>query len=120
MVTIDTDRRHITDATASRIRQLRIEQKLSQEELALRAGISPAYLGHIERGLKCPTIDTISKIVNALGITLTAFFDFSESLGSQQYAIGRIISSIQDISEQDVNDLAKIIEIISIMLKRNR
>jgi len=120
VITIDTDKRHITDATASRIRQLRVEQKLSQEELALRAGINPAYLGHIERGLKCPTIDTINKIVSALGITLATFFDFAEPLNSYQCALNRIMNSVQDISEQDAADLARIVENISIMLKRNK
>lgn len=42
----------------------------------MRADLNPAYLGQIERGLKCPTIDTLYKIVRALEISLPEFFAF--------------------------------------------
>ena len=38
--------------------------------------MNPAYLGQIERGLKCPTIETLYKIVCALDISLPEFFAF--------------------------------------------
>ena len=43
---------------------------MSQEDLALRAEINPAYFGQVERGLKCPTIDTLYKISKALDVSL--------------------------------------------------
>jgi len=43
-----------------RIRDLRTERHMSQEELSFKAGISPAHLGQIERALKNPTIDTVA------------------------------------------------------------
>ena len=120
MVAIDIAKQRITDATALRIRQLRVEQKLSQEELALRAGLSPAYLGHIERGLKCPTIDTINKIANALGISLAVFFDFSTPFTDHKCTLKRIENSMQKISEQDASDLATIIEEFTNIIKRKK
>lgn len=38
--------------------------------------MNPAYLGQIERGLKCPTIETLYKIVGALEVSLPEFFAF--------------------------------------------
>lgn len=38
--------------------------------------MNPAYLGQIERGLKCPTIETLYKIVSALEVSLPEFFAF--------------------------------------------
>lgn len=61
----------MTDAARKlgmRIRQLRNEKNMSQEELSFKAGISSAHLGQIERATKNPTIDTISKIASALNI----------------------------------------------------
>ena len=46
----------------------------SQEALALQAEINPAFLGHLERGLKSPTIKTLEKIVRALDISLAELF----------------------------------------------
>lgn len=60
----------ITEAAAARIRQLRLEKGCSQEEVSLTAGINPAYYGQVERGLKCPTIDTLYKISLALDVSL--------------------------------------------------
>lgn len=65
---MDMQKKKITMDTAERIRQLRRGQSLSQEALALRANLNPAYFGQIERGLKCPTIDTLYKIATALGV----------------------------------------------------
>ena len=49
-----------------RLRFLRMQRSLSQEELALTAGITPAYLGMVERGEKNPTLITIEKLCCAL------------------------------------------------------
>ena len=57
-----------------RIRQLRNERGISQEQLALSAGITPAYLGLVERGQRNATVKTIERICGALGIGLAEFF----------------------------------------------
>ena len=67
---IDEQKKKITEAVAARIRQLRLEKGFSQEEVSLTAGINPAYYGQVERGLKCPTIDTLYKISLALDVSL--------------------------------------------------
>lgn len=57
-------------AVAARIKYFRHVRDFSQEDLALRANINPAYFGQVERGLKCPTIDTLYKIARALDVPL--------------------------------------------------
>lgn len=56
-----------------RLKYLRELQNLSQEEVAMKANITRAYLGQIERGEKNPTVTMVSKICNALEITLEDF-----------------------------------------------
>lgn len=53
----------------SRVRQLRLEQHLTQEQLAERAGISASFLGHIERGSRKLSLDSFCRIARALGCT---------------------------------------------------
>ena len=67
---MDDQKKEITAAVAARIKYFRHVRNLSQEDLALRANINPAYFGQVERGLKCPTIDTLYKISQALEVPL--------------------------------------------------
>lgn len=50
------------------IKTLRISQSLTQVDLADKAGIHRAMLGHIERGERNISLSTLEKIANALGI----------------------------------------------------
>lgn len=50
-----------------RIRSRRQELKLTQQQFAQRAGISMSFYGHIERGTRKLSVDTLYKIVLALG-----------------------------------------------------
>ncbi len=53
------------------IQKLRKEAKLTQEELAIKSGIPYTTLIKIEGGqVKNPTIRTIKKIADALGVSL--------------------------------------------------
>jgi len=53
-----------------KIRQLRQDQKLTQEELAFKVGVDRSYMGFVERGEKNPTLSTLIKIARALKISL--------------------------------------------------
>lgn len=68
---IEGQKRELTLAVSARIKYLRLTKSMSQEDLALRAEINPAYFGQVERGLKCPTIDTLYKIATALDVSLS-------------------------------------------------
>jgi len=53
-----------------RIKKLRREHNISQEELAFRIGVDRSYMGFIERGERNPTLDKIKKIAKALEVSL--------------------------------------------------
>jgi transcriptional regulator with XRE-family HTH domain len=59
-----------------RVRQLRLEKGLSQEELAFRAGVHRTYLGGIERGERNPSLKNIAAIAQALDVALSDLFLF--------------------------------------------
>ena len=75
--TTSMQKQQIMQATADRIRHLRKQKDISQEELALRAGINTVYFGQIERGQKCPTVDTLYKIAVGLEIPLPDLLRFN-------------------------------------------
>jgi len=63
----------------ARIKEIRRKQRLSQEKLAERAGISAQYISNIERGRENPTLDLLLRLADALKVSLGEMCDF-ESL----------------------------------------
>lgn len=58
-----------------RVRQLRKEKDISQEELAYRADLHRTYIGMIERAEKNITLLNLAKIANALEISIKDLFN---------------------------------------------
>ena len=61
----------------SRVREIRKEKKLSQEELAVKANLHRTYIGMIERAEKNITLLNIEKIANALEISINEIMVFN-------------------------------------------
>lgn len=53
------------------LRRLRLERGISQEALALEAGVARGYMSGLERGVKNPTIGLLSRIAEVLDCKLT-------------------------------------------------
>ncbi|QFY90145.2 helix-turn-helix transcriptional regulator [Magnetovirga frankeli] len=61
------------------IREIREAQKATLEEIALAAGTNPSNLSRIERGVQGYSADTLAKIANALGVTVSQLHQRAES-----------------------------------------
>ena len=61
---------------AKRLKELRSEKGVSQEELAYRAEITLSQIARIETVKTNPTVSTIFKIARALDVPLSDIFDF--------------------------------------------
>jgi len=57
-----------------RVREIRKEKELSQEELANKADLHRTYIGMIERAEKNITLINIEKIANALEVNIKELF----------------------------------------------
>jgi len=60
--------------TGRKIRQFRLEDGLTIEELAFRAQLHPNYLGDIERGTRNPSLANLKKIADGLKKPLAGLF----------------------------------------------
>lgn len=58
----------------ARIKDLRTRKGLTQEKLAEKIEINPKYLSSIERGLENPTLKTLIKFSEQLGVDLDDIF----------------------------------------------
>lgn len=50
------------------VRQWRLERAMSQEQLALDAGMKRSYLSELERGLRNPTVRALGRLAHALNL----------------------------------------------------
>jgi len=67
--------RKILTQFGEKVRELRKQKGLSQEELAFKANLHRTYIGMVERAEKNVTLLSIEKIANALEINLNVFFN---------------------------------------------
>lgn len=58
----------------AKIKELRIQKSLTQEELADRAELSKGFISQLERDLTSPSIATLMDILQCLGTNLEEFF----------------------------------------------
>lgn len=58
-----------------KIRQIRLQNKLTLKKVAERTGFTKSYLSMVELGKKSPPIATLSKIAQALDVDIAAFFE---------------------------------------------
>ena len=65
----------ITEKVGIRIKELRNELNLSQEKLAFNADVDRTYLAGVEQGKRNPSIKSLEKIINALGLSFHDFFE---------------------------------------------
>ncbi len=68
------DKDNVLIKFGNKVRQYRLEQGISQEELAFRANLHRTYIGMIERAERNITLVNIEKIANALNININDLF----------------------------------------------
>ncbi len=66
--------RETVENIGQRIRQLRESRGMTQSQLQARSRVSRSYLSRIESGQMTPSLGTLEKISEALGVGLNRFF----------------------------------------------
>lgn len=81
-----------------RIQEIRKNRKLSQEQVAERADISPNYLSRIECGKENPTLDMLIKLTRALGTEMWELFDFGHegNIGQLKEAMTKVLKEADE------------------------
>ena len=62
-----------------RLRDLRKQRGITQEQLAEEASISVDFLSLVERGINAPSFETLEKLACALNVPIKQFFNFDSS-----------------------------------------
>lgn len=101
-----------TSDIGNKIRELRIINGLTQEELADRAELSKGFISQIERNYTSPSISTLEDILQCLGVSISEFF---QTGGDEQIVFGN-----EDYFEKEDDELKSKIEWIIPNAQKNR
>jgi transcriptional regulator with XRE-family HTH domain len=99
-----------------RVRELRVEQGLSQEQLAQASGVARTFVGGVERGQRSPTIGTIQRLARALGVSLPELADVESKRSEPAHTTvavrfaNRVAAMAEDSSEADVSAIFDLLE----------
>ncbi len=96
-----------------KIRDVRKAQKLTQEDLAAAIGTSQSNVSEIEKGKHNPTLETLSKIADALKVPVADLFD----QGGRDNTVSRFLSAYDKL---DAAEKLKIVELAELMADRRR
>ena len=97
-----------------RVRMLRVNKSMTQDELAEQSGLSTKYIGELERGQSNPTLLTVDKIATALDVEMTDPFEIkSDALSVQE--LRREIDMLLDNSDEKT--LKAVFSLLSILME---
>jgi transcriptional regulator with XRE-family HTH domain len=85
------------DIVITRIRKIRIEEGISQQELANIANFSQSFLANVESGKKKPSLLTILRIAEALNVNPREFFSESPTEITKEEIKSQIINLLEKI-----------------------
>lgn len=100
-------------ALGTRVKNKRLENNLTQEQLAEAVEISAVYVGQIERGDRHMTIDTLVKIANVLHVSIEELLKDSTNENTN----ARLNELVNIAKKLDTTDIDKVIDVIKAMYK---
>jgi len=106
-----------------KVRSIRREKNLTQQELGDLSDLSYKYVGEIERAEKNPSIKVLSRIANALNVELVELisFDLPSPLaeGADQAVRKKLLDRITRLlREQPVAELEKAYKLLKTLLEK--
>ena len=101
----------LTRQLGKKIKQIRKESNLTQADLAEKINVDFKYLSRIETGLSTPSLKTIEKIAEQLGVDCGLLFTFDKPLDKKMLEV-EIYNKIKKYSPEK---LKKLLEIITIL-----
>ena len=95
-----------------RIRTLRTEEKLTQQELGEKADINYKFLGEVERGQQNPSFQVLVKIAAALNIELPELFRFEQEITDRKELIKRVNEIINSLNDENLQQALMSLKIL--------
>lgn len=97
-------------ALGKRIKEKRISQKLTQEQLGEMCELSAAHIGHIERGTRIMSVDVLFRIAQVLNVSVDyLLFDSVEN----NNIFNSIVPILKDTDKNKVKHFLNTVRILA-------
>jgi transcriptional regulator with XRE-family HTH domain len=106
------DRKDIQAKFGNNLRKYRNMSGKSQEDLALAADLNPIYVGTLERGEKCPSIETLLKLSAVMQIYPAHLLEFDEDSDDKE-AYSIIKYALKGVPDVHKLKLARVFETLA-------
>jgi transcriptional regulator with XRE-family HTH domain len=108
----------MSEIFAKILRQVRESKKLSQTELAEKAGFQPSAISHFETGRRSPSFDNLSRLADTLSVSIDYLLGRDETHRSCGPAAEQLFRDFENMSAGDQETLAKFASMLA--QKNNR
>lgn len=91
-----------------RIRKIRLERKMTQEQLAEAAGVGVTHISHIETGNGIPSVQVLIDMINALNCSADELLciELHQSRPILQNWLGELVADCSDTEIKLIADMA--------------
>lgn len=97
-------------ALGKRIKNKRVENKLTQEQLGEMCELSAAHIGHIERGTRILSVEVLFRIAQVLNVSVDyLLFDSVEN----DNILSSIAPILKDSDKNKVNNFLKTVRVLA-------
>lgn len=96
-----------------RIKQKRIAQSMTQEQLAEKTNLSVAYIGMLERGIRTPSLETFIVIADELNATADELLYGTMKKGYHT----RMLRYEEKMAKLNMREAQKIYSVIDVLLE---
>lgn len=94
-------------ALGKRIRKQRKSAKLTQAGLADKVGLSPSFLGHVERGNRKASLETVVAIANTLHVSVDMLLSESLDIAPDDWMEGAMEAKQEQVMRRLVRSITE-------------
>ena len=112
--------KEILEVFGRRLKQLRKDKKLTQEEVAEKLQLHNSYIGLLERGERIPSLITLDKIAKFFGVKPADLI--MEEKKAEKYSMKQkeLLYIVRDGSQEEIDRLYKIAKIVMGEIKKGK
>jgi transcriptional regulator with XRE-family HTH domain len=96
-----------------RLRAAREHRKMSQGELAERAGLQPSAISHFETGGRSPSFDNLKRLADALNVTTDYLLGRVDEPTINGPAVGKMFRHAEKLTDDDLKALENMAEALA-------
>lgn len=110
---LEAEAKEFSKLVTLRIRELRLQKKMSQIELSEKIGMNPLYISNLERKFINPGIKNIYKVAIGLDMSICELLDIDTEVDSKDMAMIKLKHIIESLSDEQANEVVNIVESIA-------